>query len=476
MSIIPRPLLHEPGSGALRVSEGLTPRPRDGSVPVTSLRDVLAEAGIPCVDAGGVPVLVDLSQDAGPTGSTHPERYTLRVGSTGIELIAAAPVGLHHGARSLVQLIEAGGRCLPHGVIHDEPRYRWRGLSVDIARHFFGPAELRRVVDLIARYKMNVLHLHLTDDQGWRLESPSRPALTAEAAGSDCSGGPGGFLTVGEFAALQEYAADRFVTVVPEIDVPGHTNAATHAYGELRPDGVATDVYTGMEVGFSTLSLDLPATEPFLRDVFADLAAMTSGPYLHYGGDEAMSTDKDEYARFIELCDRIVRNLGKTPVAWNEAATGPVSAGSLLQYWDTRVDLDPLRRAVEAGARVILSPGNKAYLDMKYTADYALGQDWAGLVELRDAYDWDPADLVDGLAPEAIEGVEGAIWTETLASPDDLMEMLLPRLAAVAEVAWSDPGRKDFDDFRGRVAGEATRAWEPTGLAYHRTPQVDWAD
>jgi hexosaminidase len=488
VALIPQPLHVDVGEGhlvleAVRVrSAGLGDEAAGVEQLVAELLPVRAtgpghrpSAGEP--DAGEVPVVLRVDPAAGPEGSTSDERYSLVVDADGAVLSAPGRAGLLHAARTLRQLVEHPGEGparLPHVVVHDAPRYPWRGLSVDVARHFFGPAPLRAVVDVMASCKLNVLHLHLTDDQGWRIETPSRPELVRRSSGSDVSGGPGGYLSLDEFRELQVYAADRGVRVVPEIDLPGHVNAATHAYGELRPDGVATDVYQGIEVGFSRLTYDLPATEPFLRDVLTDLAGATLGEHVHVGGDEVLTMEPDEYARFVGLAETVVRDAGKTPVVWQEGAKAPLRPGAVVQYWDTNAaDLAPLVDAARAGARVVLSPGNRVYLDMKYTEGFPLGLQWAGFVELRDSYDWEPEDVVEGLPAEAIEGVEAAVWTETLTTTDDLFTMLLPRLTAVAEVAWTAPGRKDWDDYRRRVVHEAA-AWRRDGTAFHPTPQVDW--
>ncbi|MBD5786574.1 family 20 glycosylhydrolase [Cellulosimicrobium terreum] len=416
---------------------------------------------------------------AGPEGSRSPERYSLVVDDDGVTITAPERAGLLHGVHTLRQLVEpaAAGEDAaraPHVVVHDAPRYGWRGLSVDVARHFFDADALCAVVDTMAAYKLNVLHVHLTDDQGWRIESPSRPELAKLSSDGDVSGGDGGHLTLADFRALQDHAAERGVRVVPEIDVPGHVNAATHAFGDLRADGVPTDAYEGIEVGFSRLTFDLPATEPFLRDVLTDLARITDGEHVHFGGDEVLTMEPDEYARFVELCERIVLEAGKKPVAWQEAAKAPLRPGTVVQYWDTHpADLTYLVEAARSGARVLLSPANKVYLDMKYTADYPLGQEWAGLVELRDSYDWEPESVVPGMPAEAIEGVEAAVWTERIPTTPDLFTMLLPRLSAVAEVAWTVPERKDWDDYRRRVAVEAA-SWRRAGTPFHPTTQVDW--
>lgn len=535
-AVIPAPVEIEPAEGVVDLGAVVIEAPDD--VLARLAEELLATTGAVVVPASGgrqddprcdaepaasgheVAVVLVLDPAAGPDGSGNAERYTLAVAAAGVTVTAPGRAGLLHGVRTLRQLINAGRRetsgPLEVGavVVRDEPRYPWRGLSLDVVRHWFGPADLRAVVDLVGSYKMNRLHLHLSDDQGWRLEIPSRPALTARSSQGAVAGAAGGFLSADEYRDLQEYAAEREIVIVPEIDVPGHVNAATHAYGELTPSGEPTDSYDGIEVGFSRLHLDLPDTEPFLRDVFTDVARMTQGPWVHFGADEVHTMPPDEFGRFITLCQEIVTAAGKTPVAWQEAggsAHGDQSAvaalasdavpagavpaddvpaegapepaegavpvlvrpGTVLQYWDTRPDPAPFLRAAHAGAKFVMSPADRAYLDMKYTPEHPLGLQWAGFVELRDSYDWDPTTLIDGLPESAVEGVSAAVWTETLLNRDDLFSMLLPRLAAVAEIAWSRPGAKDWESFRTRVATEAA-TWRRDGARYHPTPQIDW--
>lgn len=497
VSVIPQPLHVEPGTGHVPVAtlevhalglERTAPWLGDLAASLLSGLDGVAAthddpaSGASAAGSGSATptaLVLRIDELAGPEGSTSPERYSLVVDEAGVTATAAEPAGLLHAVQTLRQLVEASGpgdepARVPHVVVHDAPRYPWRGLSVDLARTFFGLDALRAVIDVAAAYKLNVLHLHLTDDQGWRIESPSRPELAKLSSGSDTSGGEGGHLSLADFRALQDHAAERFVRVVPEIDVPGHINAATHVYGDLMPDGVATDAYSGIEVGFSRLTFDLPATEPFLRDVFTDLAHATDGEHVHLGGDEVLKMEPAEYARFVELCERLILESGKKPVAWQEAAKAPLRPGTIVQYWDTHpMDLTYLVDAAKAGARIILSPANRVYLDMKYTADFGLGQDWAGLVEVRDSYDWEPEQVVPGLPVETIEGVEAAVWTERIPTLDALFTMLLPRLSAVAEVGWTAPDRKDWDGFRRRVAREA-HVWRRAGIAFHESAQVDW--
>ena len=420
----------------------------------------------------GALVVLALSDDATlPEGD---EAYSLTAGADGVRLTARTVAGLFPAAATLTQLVVTSGETVtvPAVEVSDAPRYPWRGLMVDVARHFLPVADLEVVVDLLARYKLNVLHLHLTDDQGWRIDVPSYPELVERSSGGGVNGDAGGCYTAGDWAALVAYAAARGVTVVPEIDVPGHTNAALHAIPALNLDGVAPDVYQGIEVGFSTLRADLPATGPFLANVFGDVAAMTPGEYLHVGGDEAKSTADDEYACLVCTAVDDVRAAGKQVVGWQEIAKAqPLPAGTVLQYWDERADPAPVLAAAAAGAKVLMSPASRVYLDMKYTPATALGQDWAGLSELRDSYDWDPDTELASLDSASVVGVEAAVWTETLSTLADVTYMLLPRLAAVGEVAWS--ASSDWGGFRERVAAEAA-AWDRAGLTWYMSPQVAW--
>lgn len=429
-------------------------------------------------DAGG-PGVVALALADDPTlpggdGALGQEAYRLTAGAEGVRLTARAAAGLFPAAATLAQLIVAEGTSatVPAVEVVDAPRYAWRGLMVDVARHFLSVTDLEVVVDLVAGYKMNHLHVHLTDDQGWRLDVPSYPELVARSSDGGVNGDRGGYYSADDWATLVGYAAARGVTVVPEIDVPGHTNAALHALPALNPGGVAPDVYDGIEVGFSTLRADLPATAPFLSGVLGDVAAMTPGVCVHVGGDEATSTADEEYALLVRQAVDDVRAAGKQVVGWQEVAkAAPLPGGTVLQYWDERTDPAPVLAAAADGARVLMSPASRVYLDMKYTPATVLGQDWAGLTELRDAYDWDPGTVLSALDPSQVVGVEAAVWTETLGTLADVTFMLLPRLAAVAEVAWS--ASADWDGFRDRVASQAA-AWDRAGLVWYPSPQVAW--
>jgi hexosaminidase len=345
---------------------------------------------------------------------------------------------------------------------------------LDVARHFFGVADVCRLIDHLATYKLNVLHLHLSDDQGWRLAIDAWPRLTEHGGGSAVGGGAGGFYTKEDYRAIVRHAEERFVTIVPEIDCPGHVQAALASYPELA-GGAPQERYSGTRVGFSTLDAHSELTYRFLGDVFAELAALTPSAFLHLGGDEAHSTSHGDYLAFMERVQPLVTAHGKRVVGWEEIAAAPLRPGAVVQYWNTGSahGHDLVRAAVAQGAQLVLSPADRVYLDMKYAPGFPLGQEWAGHVAVRDSYEWDPATLVEGVDEAAILGVEAPLWTETLTTMADVETMLFPRLCAVAEVAWSPAGTRDWEDFRRRLAAERPR-WEDAGVAYHRSAQVDW--
>ena len=397
----------------------------------------------------------------GPGESLGDEGYRLEVRDGRTRIEAETDAGRFYAERTLQRLPEGDV------AIADRPRFAWRGFMLDVARHFFGVADVCRAIDHLAAYKLNVLHLHLSDDQGWRLAIDAWPRLAERGGAGAVGNAPGGFYTHDDLRAIVRYAAERFVTVVPEIDAPSHTQAAIASYPELGVPGSSRDLYAGTEVGFSSLDVHSALTYRFLDDVFGELAALTPGPFLHVGGDEAHSTSRADYLAFMARVQPLVAKHGKRLVGWEEVASAPLAGGAVVQHW---TDPALARAAAEQGAQLVMSPADRVYLDMKYDPDTPLGLDWAGHVELRDSYDWDPAEIA---GEEAVLGVEAPLWTETITALEQLETMMLPRLCAVAEVAWSPQAERGWDDFRARVAAEGER-WDAEGVAYHRSPQVDW--
>ena len=450
-------------AGILAEVVGTTPESRPTVVPGGS------------IDQGAAFRLV---LDPGAADGLGPEGYRLRVGPTGATIEAAAPAGLFYGVQTVRQLlspvVEYGAArpaplTLPHIEIEDRPRFAWRGAMLDVARHFFSVEDVKRFIDLLALHKLNRLHLHLSDDQGWRIEVPGWPALTEIGARTEVGGGPGGFYTSAEYRELVQYAADRFIIVVPEIDLPGHTNAALASLPALNCDGEARPLYTGIEVGFSTVCVQRPFTYAFVDAVIGHLADLTPGPWIHVGGDEVEELTDEEYREFIEAVQGIVHRHGKVMVGWQEVVAADLHPSTVIQYWHGTGE----GLAEVAPGPVVLSPSTHVYLDIKYHDGTPIGLDWPGLSPLRDAYEWDPAVAVPGLPLGAVAGIEAPLWTETLATIHDLEFMALPRLAAVAELAWSPADAIDWDGFRERVARLGLR-WTALGVNYYRSPDVDW--
>ncbi|MFI2647525.1 beta-N-acetylhexosaminidase [Micromonospora fulviviridis] len=434
-------------------------------------------------------LLVLTLSDAAPGAGASPasgglgdEGYRLDVTGTGVRITAATAAGLFHGAQTLRQLLPAAidsatpvaeRWAVPGGTIVDRPRFPYRGAMLDVARHFFPVEDVLRVVDHLARYKLNHLHLHLTDDQGWRIAVDSWPRLAEIGGATEVGGGPGGCYTQADYRRIVAYAARRHVTVVPEIDLPGHTNAALVAYPELAPGKVPPPPYTGTEVGFSYVDPADEQTYAFVADVVGEVAALTPGPWLHLGGDEAFKVPADTYRAFVERAQTLVAATGKTVVGWHQLAPAGHVDERVLQWWGTNGDDPETAEAVRRGARLILSPGNRVYLDMKYATDTPIGHDWAGLIDVHRAYDWDPATHLTGVPAEAVLGVEAPLWTESVATLAEVEFMLFPRLPAVAELGWSPRSTHDWAGFRRRLAGHGPR-WTAAGITFHPSPDVPW--
>lgn len=396
--------------------------------------------------------------------------YELVIQTDSIQITANQPAGLFYGIQTLRQLISAHHSTLklPAVSIQDSPRFSWRGAMLDVARHFFCVEDVKRYIDLISHYKMNRLHLHLTDDQGWRIEIKAWPKLTEVGAQTQVNGNGGGYYTQEQYKEIVSYASSRYVMIVPEIDTPGHTNAALASYPELNVSEEATNLYEGTEVGFSSLSINMEVTYQFLDDVICELAEISPAPYIHIGGDEARSTPIEDYKKFIKLFQKIVFSHNKIPVGWAEIGEAELDSRTIAQHWFGASYQD----AKSQGAKIILSPANKTYLDMKYDASSPLGLDWAGLISVKDAYDWDPSSYMDKLEEQDILGIEAPLWSETLLTIKDIEFMAFPRLPGLAELAWSPNGSK-WDEYKQRLAKHG-KHMETLNINFFKSPDVDW--
>lgn len=480
----------EPGSEELKSIANylaMKLKPSTGfNIPVSTMADQHSAGSI----------ILSLSADS----QLGEEGYELTITEGQVKLIAPNPAGLFRGVQTIRQLLPAVVESaalqknidwtLPTGTIRDFPNYKWRGMMLDVSRHFFSVVEVKRLIDEMAYYKLNVFHWHLSDDQGWRIEIKSWPKLTAFGGSTQVGGGKGGFYTQEQYKDVVKYAQERYITVVPEIDMPGHTNAALASYPELNCSEQTIKLnpgnemkrkvpglYTGIEVGFSTLCTSKEMTYQFVDDVVRELSEITPGPYLHIGGDESHATKKEDYIPFVKKVQEIVVKHGKKVVGWDEIANSTLLPESMVQVWDKPANG---KLAIVQGGKLIMSPAKKAYLDMSYDSTCKLGLHWAAYIEVDKAYSWDPTTYAAGIKRENIYGVESALWSETILTRNDIDYMVFPRLPGHAEIGWSatadgTPGSRNWEEYKVRLANHGPRL-NAMGINFYQSKLVPWKE
>lgn len=393
-----------------------------------------------------------------------PESYTLSSNQDKVLIMASTPEGLYRGVQTLLQLMPLQSLEVPEwegmvwaipGVhIKDEPHYAYRGAMLDVARHFFEVKDVKRYIDLLALYKINTLHLHLSDDQGWRIEIKSWPKLTEIGGSTAVGGGKGGFYTQEQYKEIVAYAAQKYITVIPEIDMPGHTNAALASYPKLNCNGKAPDLYTGMRVGFSSLCVDKELTYTFVDDVIRELAALTPGEYIHLGGDESHVTSKKDYNTFLQTVFPIVKKYNKKVMGWEDIESAGVDNTVILQHW---TNADTATRGAKQGTKIVLSPAPYTYLDMKYNDSTQLGLTWAGAISIEKAYDWLPQEALSAAFAKQVIGIESPLWSETVTRIEDIEYMAFPRIIGHAALGWNGEPRKEQGSYYESLAKELRR-------------------
>jgi hexosaminidase len=425
---------------------------------------------------------------------TSPEGYEINIAPARLVVSAADTRGLFYGAVTLWQLcttkgaFDSGAITVHAGKITDSPRLAWRGLMLDSARHYQSPEFIIRFIDWMALHKLNVFHWHLTDDQGWRLEIKKYPRLTEVGAwrvpaGAAAAGGRyGGFYSQDDVRRIVAHAAERNITVVPEIDMPGHASAAIVAYPQLGvtdhpPTAVPSD--WGM---YSNLYNVDESTFNFLDDVLDEVMTLFPGEYIHVGGDEAV---KDQWkasprvqARMRELhvaderalqsyfIQRIEKHLaahGRRLIGWDEILEGGIAPEATIMSWR---GLDGAVAAAGVGHDTVLSPWPILYFDNRQGSSAAEPPGRGRVLSLQEVYGFDP--MPAGIAPEQrrhVLGLQANVWTEHIRTEDRVEYMTFPRAAAVAEIGWSPPQMRNWDDFRRRLPSEFAR-YREVGLRY----------
>jgi hexosaminidase len=489
--IIPRPaeLVAEPGGFAIGPQTAVVAAP-GAERPAALLARAL---GLPVRPAD-----VDADADAGPAirltldaASDLPSQgYELVVHGDAVEVTAPDEAGLFHGVQTVRHLVDPENR-LPGLTIRDAPRLPWRGALLDVARHFWPLEFLREFVDLLAAHKLNVLHLHLTDDQGWRIEIDGLPDLTrvgawrtesmvGPAGGDRFDGVPhGGFYTQAELRALVAYAAGRGVTIVPEIGMPGHVQALLAAYPELGNDPARQlPVWTGWGISEHILGVHDEVFET-LTAILDQVLDVFPSPFIHIGGDECPTVEWEASPRararaaelglssparlhgwFLERVQQYLAGRGRRTISWAEAELhGDLGSDMVLSAW---LDVAHGGRGVERGHQVLMTAHTSTYLDYPQSDDPSEPPgNPKEVVTLADVYAFDPlqgglpvADL-DGFAPGVL-GTQAQLWAEHITTAEHARYLLLPRLCALAEVAWSR-GERDLAEFEQRLPSHLAR-------------------
>ncbi|RFU82680.1 beta-hexosaminidase [Streptomyces triticagri] len=493
-ALVPKPSRYSPRPGHFTLDAGTTVRTAPGAEPAASLlRSLLAPAtGLPLRPSATGNLVLALDPQLTGLGA---EGYGLTIGPSGVLLRAAQPDGLLHGIQTIRQLLPPEALSakpqrgvtwrLPCAEITDVPRHSWRGAMLDVARHFQPASYVRRYVDLLALHKLNVLQLHLTDDQGWRMPVAAYPRLTGigghrarsmvgPAGSTTYDGTPhGGSYTRDELAGIVAHAAERGVTVVPEIEMPGHVRAALAAYPELGNDpGRRLDVWTDWGVCDTVLGVHDAAVD-FCRTVLDEVMEVFPSPYVHVGGDECptgewerspaarrrMAAEQLTHPRelhhwFMSRIGEHLQSRGRRPVGWAETGTA-LPPGFTAMTWR---DPEHGRAAARRGHQVVMAHYLATYLDYAQSADPGEppGQPGA-VVDLRAVHahdpapsDWDPEEASQVL------GAQAQLWTEFAATPDQIEYRSFPRLCALADRAWS--GETSWTgDFLPRLRTHTTR-------------------
>lgn len=429
--------------------------------------------------------------------------YQLKITTSGVTLTANEPSGIFYGVQTLLQLFSkeiAGNEIhkkpnewvLPIVSIEDHPRFGWRGLMLDVSRHFFTVAEVKDYIDQMVKYKFNLLHLHLTDDQGWRIQIKTLPKLTEVGAwrvertgtfGTLSKPNPGepatygGFYTHEDIKEIVKYAGDRFVNILPEIDVPGHSLAAIASYPELSctpgeyyvSPGDRFMIWPGGGQHFyglldNTICPALEKSFEFLDKVFSEVAQLFPFEYIHMGGDETARNfwEKSEQIKalmqkenlknldevqsyFVKRVEKIINSKGKKMIGWDEILDGGLAPNAAVMSWRG------MKGGIEAakqGHEVVMSPTDFAYIDYMQ-GDASIEPPVYATLRLKKAYQFEP--LPEGINPSLVKGGQANLWTEQVYNMRHAQYMTWPRAFAIAEALWSPKEKRNWNDFAARV-------------------------
>ena len=497
-SVIPVPVRCEMWTGSFSIERSASLSYNDDSAAgvASYLADILNPATgfaiVPAKGTGGdIALVVDRER------SWKPEEYELEVAGQNVRLTAGTAEGLFRGVQTVRQLLPAAIENttvtagtewkLPCLIINDYPRFAWRGMHLDVSRHFQDIDFVKRYIDLIAMHKMNVFHWHLVDDQGWRIEIKKYPLLTEVGAWRvDREDQPwkgrkpqqpgeeatyGGFYTQEQIREIVAYAAERYITVVPEIEMPAHVSSALAAYPQYSCTGGPFTVPPGSIWPITDIyCAGKDDTFDFLRDILSEVIELLPSEYIHIGGDEADKTEwkkcplcqarikkealKDEaelQSWFIKRIEKFVSSKGRQVIGWDEILEGGLAPGAAVMSWR---GFEGGTAAVKAGHKAVMTPISHTYFNL-YQADQATEPiAYRGVITLEKVYRFEP--VPEGLSDEEaslIIGGQGCLWGEMVTTESSAEYQVLPRMTALSEVLWSPAEKRDWPDFRTRLQG-----------------------
>ena len=479
LSIIPVPLKADIQGGAFTVNEQTQLWVEAPEADKQILQEYLAASPLKLALASEMPNsnVIVLKQVSELPGVQRAEGYVLTATDKAVEVQATTGAGLFYGVQTLLQMTKEANK-VALGTITDEPRFEYRGMMLDVSRHFFGLDFVKKQIDAMAYYKLNRLHIHLTDAAGWRIEIKKYPRLTNFAAwrtgktwkewwngdrkyveeGSE--GAEGGYFTQDQCREIVEYAKKHYITVIPEIEMPSHSEEVLTAYPELSCTHVPykqADFCVGNEKTFE-----------FLENVLLEVMEIFPSEYIHVGGDEASKQswktcplcqarmkkeglkDVDELQSYlIERMEKFLNKHGRNLLGWDEILEGGLAPNATVMSWR---GVEGGLKAIEGGHRAIMTPGAYCYFDSYQDAPHTQPEAIGGYLPLKKVYSYDPIPEI--FTPEQAKlmyGVQANLWAEYIPTPEHLEYMIYPRILALAEVAWSAVANKNYDDFHGRA-------------------------
>lgn len=414
------------------------------------------------------------------------EGYRIQITSDTIFITANTRNAINYAITSLYQIYN-GSELLDSSYLHtrsyfqgpekrlidysiiDYPAYNYRGMHLDVCRHFFSKDFIKRYIDLLAQYKMNVFHWHLTDDQGWRIEIKKYPRLTGVGAWRTEPDGSryGGYYTQADIREIVAYAAERYITVIPEIEMPGHSSAALAAYPEFGCTGRHIDVPNTWGIK-KDIYAPTDSTFQFFEDVMDEVCALFPSPYIHIGGDEApkaqwhtslpaqtviqhqqFKNEEELQHYFMHLIESYLNKKGRTAIGWGEVVKGGLSDSMVVMSW---MDKSAGIKAARHGNKVIMAPRGYCYFDYPQKGDKAKAI-WMLPLPLKKVYTFSPSSgRLNDRENALIIGGEATLWTEYVKTEEQVLHQLMPRLAAIAEALWTNPAQKNFTDFKRRLS------------------------